>query len=106
MSFEEKLDIVVARHEELEALLGSGDNVDGETFVKLSKELAGLKEIVEAIQAYKKIIADMEDAQALLDDPETDDEMRSMAHDEIYAAKEKLPEQEKKLKILFIDSKI
>lgn len=54
MSFEEKLDVVLARHEELEALLGSGDNVDGETFVKLSKELAGLKEIVAAIHDYKK----------------------------------------------------
>ena len=100
MSFEEKLDVVLARHEELEALLGSGDNVDGETFVKLSKELAGLKEIVAAIHDYKKILSDMAGAQALLDDPETDDEMRSMAHDEIYAAKEQLPEQEKRLKML------
>ena len=102
MSFEEKLDVVLARHEELEALLGSGDNVDGETFVKLSKELAGLKEIVAAIHDYKKILSDMAGAQALLDDPETDDEMRSMAHDEIYAAKERLPEQEKRLKILLL----
>lgn len=44
----------------------------------------------------------MAGAQALLDDPETDDEMRSMAHDEIYAAKEQLPEQEKRLKILLL----
>lgn len=102
MSFEEKLDVVAARHEELEALLGSGEGVDGETFVKLSKELAGLKDIVAAIQAYKKAAADMDEAQALLDDPETDPEMRSMAHDEIYAAKEKLPELERQLKILLL----
>ncbi|MBO4644480.1 MAG: peptide chain release factor 1 [Alphaproteobacteria bacterium] len=102
MSFEEKLDVVLARHEELEALLGSGEGVDGETFVKLSKELAVLKDVVVVIQAYKKVLSDMEGAQALLDDPETDDEMRSMAHDEIYAAKEKLPELEKQLKILLL----
>ena len=102
MSFEEKLDVVLARHEELEALLGSGDNVDGETFVKLSKELAGLKDVVEAIRAYKKVLLDMAEAQTLLDDPQTDDEMRSMAHEEIYAAKERLPELEKQLKILLL----
>ncbi len=102
MGFEEKLDVVLARNDELEALLGSGDGVDGETFVKLSKELAGLKDIVAAIQDYKKVMADMDGAQALLDDPETDDEMRSMAHDEIRTAKEKLPELEKRLKILLL----
>jgi len=102
MSFEEKLDVVLARHEELEALLGSGENVDGETFVKLSKELAALKDVVVVIQSYKKVLSDIEGAQVLLDDPETDDEMRSMAHDEIYAAKEKLPELEKQLKILLL----
>ena len=102
MSFEEKLDVVLARNDELEALLGSGDSVDGDTFVKLSKELAGLKEIVVAIQNYKKVLADMAGAQALLDDPETDDEMRSMAHEEIYEAKERLPELEKQLKILLL----
>lgn len=102
MSFEEKLDVVLTRHEELEALLGSGEGVDGETFVKLSKELAGLKDVVGAIQAYKKAVADMDEAQAMLDDPETDPEMRSMAHDEIYAAREKLPELEKQLKILLL----
>ena len=102
MSFEEKLDVVLARHDELESLLGAGTGVDGETFVKLSKELAGLKDIVAAIQDYKKVMADMDGAQALLDDPETDDEMRLMAHDEIRTAKEKLPELEKRLKILLL----
>ena len=72
MGFEEKLDVVLARNDELEALLGAGTGVDGETFVKLSKELAGLKDIVAAIQDYKKVLADMDGAQALLDDPETD----------------------------------
>lgn len=102
MSFEEKLDVVAARHEELEALLGSGEGVDGETFVKLSKELAALKDVVAAIHAYKKTAADMAEAQALLDDSETDPEMRSMAHDEIYAAREKLPDLERQLKILLL----
>lgn len=100
MSFEEKLNVVLARNEELEALLGS--NPDGETFVKLSKELAGLKDVVEAIKAYKKAFQDVADTQALLDDPDLDAEMRALAHEELQAAKDRLPELEKQLKILLL----
>ncbi len=100
MSFEEKLNVVLARNEELEALLGS--NPDGETFVKLSKELASLKDVVEAIKAYKKAQQDVADTQALLDDPDLDAEMRALAHEELQAAKDRLPELEKQLKILLL----
>lgn len=100
MSFEEKLNVVLARNEELEALLGS--NPDGETFVKLSKELASLKDVVEAIKAYKKAQRDVADTQALLDDPDLDAEMRALAHEELQAAKDRLPELEKQLKILLL----
>ncbi len=102
MSFEEKLDVVLSRHEELESLLGAGEGIDGETFVKLSKELSSLRDVVSAIQAYKKAIADMADTQAILDDAEMDAEMRAMAHDEIYALKDKIPLLEKELKILLL----
>lgn len=102
MSFEEKLNTVLNRHDELEALLASGESIDGETFVKLSKELAGLKDVVVAILAFQKAKTDMAEAQSLLDDADTDSEMRSMAHDEIYAAKEQIPELEKQLKILLL----
>ena len=100
MSFEEKLNVVLARNDELEALLGA--NPDGETFVKLSKELAGLKDVVEAIKAYKKAFQDVADTQALLDDPDLDAEMRALAHEELQAAKDRLPELEKQLKILLL----
>ena len=100
MSFEEKLNVVLARNDELEALLGA--NPDGETFVKLSKELAGLKDVVEAIKAYKKAFQDVADTQALLDEPDLDAEMRALAHEELQAAKDRLPELEKQLKILLL----
>lgn len=102
MSFEEKLNVVLSRHEELEALLGSGEGVDGETFVRLSRELATLKDVVAAIQAFQKAQKEMDDLQVLMNDPATDAEMRSMAQDEYYAVKEKLPELEKQLKILLL----
>lgn len=102
MSFEEKLNVVLARHEELESLLGTGEGIDGETFVKLSKELAGLKDVVHAIQAYQAAQREMADAEVMSEDASLDAEMRSMAQEEYYAVKEKLPELEKQLKILLL----
>lgn len=102
MSFEEKLNVVLARHEELEALLGSGESTDGETFVKLSKELANLKDVVEAIRAFKGAQSEMADAEAMMADGSLDADMRAMAEEEFYAVKEKLPELERNLKILLL----
>lgn len=102
MGFEEKLGIVLARHEELEALLGSGDNIDGEAFVKMSKELSSLKEIVPAIEEYQKAQKDMLSAREMMDEAGDDAEMRAMAQEEFYALKEKMPSLEQNLKILLL----
>ncbi|MCQ2913689.1 MAG: peptide chain release factor 1 [Alphaproteobacteria bacterium] len=101
MAFEERLDVLLARHDELEALMGSGD-LGGDDFVKMSKELAGLKEIVVVIKEYKSTLSGIKDTEAMLADPETDDEMRSLANDELYSLKNSLPDLEKKLKILLL----
>ncbi|MCQ2965704.1 MAG: peptide chain release factor 1 [Alphaproteobacteria bacterium] len=101
MAFEEKLNTILARSEELEALLGSGE-ADADTFVKLSKELAGLKDVVEAIKEYKTAIKQIEDDQAMIDDPEMDAELKAMAKDELYEIKNNLPAIEKNLKILLL----
>ena len=49
MSLNENLDRVVARHQELEALMSSADPPSAEDFAKLSKEYADLTPVVEAI---------------------------------------------------------
>ena len=102
MSFEEKLNVVLSRHEELEALLGSGEGVVGETYVKLSKELANLKDVVDAIKAYQAAQRELTDAEAMMKDESLDADMKAMAEEEFYAVKEKLPELERNLKILLL----
>ena len=98
MSFEEKLNVVLSRHEELEALLGSGEGVDGETYVKLSKELANLKDVVAAIKAYQAAQRELTDAEAMMKDESLDADMKAMAEEEFYAVKEKLPELEREVR--------
>lgn len=100
MQFEQKLETILARADELTALLAEGP--DGETFVKLSKELGSLEPLVEAGRKYKKMHADMLEAEAIMNDPEMETEFKVIATEEYYALKEKLPAIEKEIQILLL----
>lgn len=101
MLFEEKLNVILARRDELEALLGSGGGADGDSFVKMSKELSSLREVVPAIEEYQKAQKDMAFAQEMMNGAD-DDEMKAMAQEEFHALKDRLPELERHLKILLL----
>ncbi len=79
MSLEEKLEGIVARHLELAAALGRPEAAGGEDFVRLSKEYADLSLVVEAIQALRGAVAEIEDLRGLADDPEGEAEVRTLA---------------------------
>lgn len=100
MNFEEKLDGVIRRHEEIEALLAAG--TAGEELVKLNKEFAALTPVVEAIKKYQKCARDARDAKQLLDDTSLDKEMRDLAEAEYYALKDELPKIEHEIKVLLL----
>ena len=101
MLFEEKLNVILARRDELEALLGSGGGADGDSFVKMSKELSSLRAVVPAIEEYQKAQKDMAFAQEMMNGAD-DDEMKAMAQEEFHALKDRLPELERHLKILLL----
>ena len=100
MNFNQKLETLFARADEITALLS--ENPDGETFVKLSKELSSLEEIVQVGHEYKKMIADMQDSEVMMSDETLDADMRQMASEEYYKLKEKLPEVEREIQILLL----
>ena len=74
---EQKLDALVARHRAVESELAS--QVTPETYVKLSREFAELAPIVEAVKTYRGVASEIDGLNALITDPSTDAEMRSMA---------------------------
>jgi peptide chain release factor 1 len=74
---EQKLDALVARHRALEGELAT--QVTPETYVKLSREFAELGPVVEAVKNYRGVVSEMADLDALIGDPATDGEMRTMA---------------------------
>ncbi len=100
MNFEQKLLPLMARHEELTALLSEG--ISGEEFVKLSKELNGLDEIVKVGKEYIKSRSELSEMETMLADTGLDSEMRAMAEEEFYQLKERLPQLEHQIQILLL----
>src|SRR3984957_18631930 len=77
---EAKLDILLAHHASLEAeLLGQ---VNSENYVRITRELAELNPLIDAVKAYFSANAEISVIDALISDPATDPEMRGMAEAE------------------------
>ena len=102
MSLEGKLDRVVDRHKELERLLSEADASDSQAYAKLSKEYSDLTPVVETITALRSLRSESEDLGSLLDDSDTDVEMRSMAESELRDLKAREPEIEQQLQTMLL----
>ena len=77
---EAKLDILLAHHASLEAeLLGQ---VNSENYVRITRELAELNPLIDAVKAYRATAREMTDIDALIADPSTEAEMSAMAEAE------------------------
>jgi peptide chain release factor 1 len=102
VSLEPKLDRVVKRHDELAALLASPDQKDAQAYARNSKEYADLTPLVEAIQQWKIARRELSDLEALLADPKTEAEMRILVEDEVVALRNRVPELERKVKLMLL----
>lgn len=97
---EAKLEILLARHAALEAeLLGQ---LDGETYVKLTRELSELTPVVDAVKAWRAAGREIADLDALIADPSTDADMRAIAESEKPALAEKLATLEQHIRIALL----
>ena len=97
---QEKLNLILRRHEELSARLGEG--VSGPDFVTLSRELSDLNAIVDAIRALRQAQEDYAGVEAMLADPALDPEMRELAEMEKGEAQERLAELEQQIRIALL----
>jgi peptide chain release factor 1 len=96
MSLSFKLDRIVARAEELRALLGEA--IGGEAYVKASKELSELEPVVERIDELRDAERRAEEARALLADPE----MRELAEQEVFALGDRIPHLQHAIRIALL----
>ncbi len=91
-----KLDQVVARHAEVEAMLAAG--AEGEEYVRLGREFSDLSPVVEQVQALRAAEKDLADAREMLADPE----MRDLAQSEVERLEAQLDALAKEVRIALL----
>jgi len=98
---DEKLDHLIERHAALARQMADPGAGAGETYARIAKEYAELGPVVEAIEALRAAreeIAGLDEMIAA----ESDAEMRQMAEDERAALAARLPELERRVKLLLL----
>ncbi|MCX8102569.1 MAG: peptide chain release factor 1 [Geminicoccaceae bacterium] len=84
---DQRLASILARRDELAALLAEAEPA---RIGALAKELSELEPVAERIEAYRRARRELEGLDQLLADPTTDPEMRSLAREERAALEDKL----------------
>ncbi|MCI2393563.1 peptide chain release factor 1 [Aliiroseovarius sediminis] len=92
----EKLSAITERFEYLEARMAQG--LSGDEIAQVGREYAELRPVVDEIAAYRRLLNDIAEAEAMLDDPD----MRELAEDELPALKERLPEVEQAMRLVLL----
>lgn len=96
-----KLQGLVERYEEVEALLGDAATIsDQDKFRALSKEYAEIEDVVKAFQRFEQAQDDMATASEMM--KEDDPEMSALAEEEFYAARDLLAQLEADIQILML----
>ena len=97
---ESKLDVLLAHHASLEAeLLGQ---VTSERYVQITRELAEITPLIDAVKSYRAAVKELADIEALIADPSMDAEMRGMAETEREELGHKMVELEQKIRLALL----
>ncbi len=97
----EKMSAVIARQEELTALM-SAANVDAASFAAMSREYSEISPIVEQAKAVRALQSELAGLEEIIRDGATDKDMRGLAEAEHRELEEKLPELERELQLLLL----
>lgn len=97
---DDKLKLILRRHEELTARLAEG--VSGPDFAIVSRELADLNDIVDAIRAWRQSQEELAGVEAMLADPALDAEMRELAEMEKGEAQKRVEDLEQQIRIALL----
>ncbi len=95
-----RLDAVLKRFELLEAQMAGGP--DAETYVKLASEYSEIQDLAAKIRELNAVKAEAADLQLMLDDADTDAEMRGLAEAEMPDLATRIEKLESKIQILML----
>ena len=102
MSLQETLSQVVKRHEELSALMSGSSSIDAAEFTKMSKEYSDLSPVVEAIHELNNARDEMKECALLMEDADSDSEMKELASTEFHELKKTIPDLERKVQLMLL----
>jgi peptide chain release factor 1 len=97
--FDQRLEQILARRDELQALLATAAPAE---YPGLAREYAGLEPVVAEIEGYRRARREAADLAAMLDDPE----MRALAEDELREVQARLPELERRVRLMLLPKDI
>ena len=96
-----KLEGLIERHEEVQALLGEpGVASDQDRYRALTREYAQLEDIVHAFQRFRQAEENLETTRLMLEEEDAD--LREMAQEELPLAKAAFEEQEQALQVMLL----
>jgi peptide chain release factor 1 len=98
-SFDQRLEQILARRDELQALLAS---VSQSEYVPLAREYSSLEPVVAGSERYNEARREARDLDAMLGDPE----MKALAEDELRVVEARLPALERELRLLLLPKDI
>jgi len=93
-----KLEGLIERHEEVQAMLGEPDvAADQDRYRALTREYAQLEDIVHAFQQFRQAEENLDATRQMLEEDDAD--LREMAQEELPLAKATFEEQEQALQV-------
>jgi peptide chain release factor 1 len=98
--FAARLDRVLARSQELEAMLSAG--LDGTAYVAATREAASLAAVAEQIAALRRAERELAEVEAMRDDATADAEMRAMADEEARTLAARVEELSRAVRIALL----
>ncbi|MBS0248948.1 MAG: peptide chain release factor 1 [Proteobacteria bacterium] len=97
---EHRLDALLHRHALVERELAT--DLKPDEYVKLSREFSELTPVIDTIKAYRAVVHEIADLDAMIGDQSTDGEMRRMAEAEKPALEEKRQALEKEIRVVLL----
>ena len=99
---QDKLDIILRRHDELNDLIARPDTLGQGEFSKHSRELSDLGPLVETILALRTAQQELKDANDLLTDATTEAELKNMAREEKVGLEKVVPQLERQVQLALL----
>jgi len=98
---QDKVQNLIDRHRKLESDLSSGE-IDKKKYAEISKEYSDLNEIIKYVREYLNYKKDTEDLNIIINDKNSDSEMKEFAISELENLKKNYQIYEKKIKLFLL----